>query len=136
MSTTKMLEKINDALEDAIKPIIAKGASMNANELDVLTKSICAIEKIKQIENADYGYSYERGRSAVTGRYISRDAMPHFEGGTSRRFYDGDIHGNGYSGHSIKDRMIAQLEKMYDEAQTDHERKIVNDWIRRIDTGN
>ena len=43
---------------------------------------------------------------------------------------------NGYSGHSIKDRMIAQLEKMYDEAQTEHERQTVNDWIRRLDSGN
>ena len=145
MSTNKILEKINDAIEEAIRPIVAKGASMNAAELDVLTKAVCTLEKIKQIENGESGYSYEgnsygddgnsyrRGRSATTGRYVSRDAMPHYEGGTSRRFYDGDSRG-GYSGHSIKDRMVAQLEAMYDEAQTDHERQIVNDWIRRIDT--
>ena len=47
----------------------------------------------------------------------------------SRRFYDG-----GYSGHSIKDRMVAQLEKMYDEAQSEHERQTVSDWIRRLET--
>lgn len=134
MSTTKTLEKIQDALEEAIRPIIAKGANMNAGELDVLTKAVCTIEKIKQLENCEDGYSYERGRSPITGRYVSRDVIPHFDGGTSRRFYDGDTRGNSYSGHSIKDRMIAQLEKMYDEAQTDHERQVVNDWIRRIDT--
>lgn len=140
MSTSKILEKINDAIEEAIRPIVAKGASMNAAELDVLTKAVCTLEKIKQIEDSANGYranyydndgnSYRRGRSATTGRYVSRDAMPHYDGGTSRRFYDG----GGYSGHSIKDRMVAQLEKMYDEAQTDHERQIVSDWIRRIDT--
>lgn len=154
MNNNKMLEKINDAVEEAIRPIIAKGASMSAAELDVLTKAVCTIEKIKQIEGSggsyddgnsfdeylrnsytgyDGGNSYRRGRSPITGRYVSRDTMPHFDGGTSRRFYDGDFH-HGYSGHSIKDRMVAQLEKMYDEAQSDHERQVVNDWIRRIDS--
>ena len=146
MSTNKTLEKIKDAVEEAIRPIIAKGAGMNAAELDVLTKAVCTIEKIEQIESGgnnyddysrnsyDEGNSYRRGRSAITGRYVSRDVMPHFEGTTSRRFYDGETsrHGNGYSGHSIKDRMIAQLEKMYDEAQTEHERNLVDNWVRRI----
>ena len=148
MGTNKMLEKINDAVEEAIRPIIAKGASMSAAELDVLTKAVCTIEKIKQIEDGGNSYdeypqnynsyendnSYRRGRSPITGRYVSRDAMPRYEGTSSRRFYDGEMsqNGNGYSGHSIKDRMVAQLEKMYDEAQTDHERQVVNDWIRRI----
>lgn len=149
MSTNKLLDKINDAIEEAIKPIIAKGANINVAELDALTKAVCTIEKIKQIEDDgnsynnysrhnsydDDGGSYRRGRSPITGRYVSRDAMPHLEGATSRRFYDGDMSQNGnYSGHSIKDRMVAQLEKMYDEAQSDHERQIVNDWIRRIDS--
>lgn len=154
MSTAKTLEKINDAIEEAIRPIISKGANMNAAELDVLTKAVCTLEKIQQIQEGggsydDYsrsrsynsydgnsydeeGNSYRRGRSSVTGRYISRDAMPHFDGNTSRRFYDGES-SRGYSGHSIKDRMIAQLEKMYDDAKTEHERNLVNNWIRRID---
>ena len=38
MSTSKMLEKINDAVEEAIRPILGKGAAMTAAELDVLTK--------------------------------------------------------------------------------------------------
>lgn len=159
MSTNKILEKINDAIEEAIKPIVNKGAAMTAAELEALTKAVCTIEKIKQIEDADNyaeysrnsyngynmhnnsfgsgenisydsGNSYRRGRSATTGRYVSRDSAPHAEGYSSRRFYD------GYSGHSIKDRMIAQLEKIYDEAQTEHERQILNDEIRRLDSGN
>ena len=157
MSTDKTLEKIKDAVEEAIRPIVAKGANINAAELDVLTKAVCTIDKIQQLQDGnsyedysrnrsyddgnsynsyDNGNSYRRGRSSVTGRYISRDAMPHFEGVTSRRFYDGEMsrNGNGYSGHSIKDRMIAQLEKMYDEAQTEHERNLVDNWMRRIAT--
>lgn len=66
-----------------------------------------------------HGGSYRRGRSPVTGRYISRGA------------YD-----DGYSGHSIMDRMVAKLESMYDEAQTDHERQTVSEWINRLRTSN
>lgn len=65
------------------------------------------------------GDSYRRGRSPVTGRYISRGS------------YD-----DGYSGHSIMDRMVAKLESMYDEAQTDHERQTVSEWINRLRTSN
>lgn len=146
MSSNKMLEKINDAVEEAIRPIIAKGANMNAAELEVLTKAVCTIEKIKQIENDDNGYSeysrgynepmgnsYRRGRSMTTGRYVSRDALPYSEGSSSRRFYDADQSRNaGYSGHSIKDRMVAQLEQMFDYAQSDHERQTIETWLRRI----
>lgn len=148
MTTNKTLEKINDAIEEAIRPIISKGANMNAAELDVLTKAVCTLEKIQQIQEGDNsfddysrnrsynsydedGNSYRRGRSSVSGRYISRDAVPNLEGRSARRFYDGES-SRGYSGHSIKDRMIAQLEKMYDDAQTDHERNVVDNWLRRL----
>ena len=92
----------------------------------------------------DDDMSYRRGRSSVTGRYVSRDGGSNdssrgyydssgnyrsFEGGnSSRRYHDG----NGYSGHSIQDRMIDKLERMYDEARTDHERRIVDEWINRL----
>ena len=67
-----------------------------------------------------YGHeSYRRGRSPVTGRYISR-------GEDNMSYHD------GYSGHSIKDRMVARLEDMMDEAKTDHERQTVSQWIDRL----
>lgn len=42
----------------------------------------------------------------------------------------------GMSGHSIKDRMIDRLERMMDEAQTDHERQTVQEWIDRLTSQN
>lgn len=60
-----------------------------------------------------YMDSYAPMRSPVTGRYISRDG--------------------GMSGHSLKDRMIAKLEGMYDEAQTEYEREELRKEIRRIE---
>lgn len=59
--------------------------------------------------------SFAPMRSPVTGRYISRDRM-------------------GMSGHSIKDRMIARLEEMYDEAQGEFEREEIRKEIRRIES--
>ena len=59
--------------------------------------------------------SFSPMRSPVTGRYISRDHM-------------------GMSGHSIKDRMIAKLEQMYDEAQGEWEREEIRKEIRRIES--
>ena len=57
-----------------------------------------------------------RGRSRTTGRYMSRDM--------------------GRSNHSIKDRMVDSLERMYDEAKTDHERGMLDEWIRKIEASN
>ena len=71
------------------------------------------------------GNSYRRGRSPVTGRYISR-GMDDYSG-RNRSYYDGYN-----SGHSIKDRMVARLESMMDEAQTEHERQTVSEWINRL----
>ena len=153
MIDKKLLEKIGESVSEAIRPNAMKGAAIKPEDLEILNKGICILEKIKKIESLDKqieymdsygndrynsynsyddGNSYRRGRSATTGRYVSRDSAPYVDGYSSRRFYDG----NGYSGHSIKDRMIAQLEKMYDEAQTEHEKQIINDEIRRLDSGN
>lgn len=64
-------------------------------------------------ENQNDGMPNMRGRSRTTGRYMSRDS--------------------GRSAHSIKDRAIAAIERMYDEAPTDHERTILDDIIRNIE---
>ena len=66
-----------------------------------------------------HGDSYRRGRSPVTGRYISR-------GEDHMSYHD------GYSGHSITDRMVARLEDMMDEARTEHEKQTVSQWIDRL----
>lgn len=160
MESNKLLEKINDSIEDAIKPILKKGESMTPVDLDNLTKAVCIVEKIKRIEGgnsfddedySDDGYSYRRGRSPITGRYVSRDSMPnnrHYDyhdtgntmhsthaydsGASTRRYYDGSNSRGNYSGHSIQDRMIDRLERMIDEAQNEHERETVAKWIKRL----
>lgn len=71
----------------------------------------------------DSGYSEERGRSPVTGRYISRGMSG--RGGNNNG-------GGGYSGHSIEDRMIASLEQQMDQAQSDYERNMIEEEINHI----
>ena len=63
----------------------------------------------------------------------------YYDGGSNnsnRGYYDGNSSRyndfSGYSGHSIQDRMIDKLEQMYDEAKTEHERQVVQDWINRL----
>lgn len=60
-------------------------------------------------------YSYRRGRSMTTGRYISRG-------------YDN----NNYSGHSIHDRMVAKLEELFNEGIGPHDEAVVEAGIRMI----
>lgn len=128
-----VIMNLKDKLEDELRKIVKKG-DISPAELENATKAVCLIEKLRSMESPEYnmgyeegyaeGYynarmpmkedlnSYARGRSPVTGRYISR----------------------GYSGHSIKDRMVAKLESMYDEAQSDHERQTVDMWIKRLES--
>ena len=52
-------------------------------------------------------------------------------GNSSRRYNDS----SGYSGHSMKDRMIAKLEEMFDEVNSPHEEKFVQDCIEMLERG-
>ena len=77
--------------------------------------------------NMPHGYtriSYGRDRM---GRYTSRNDMYH-DPRYDSRYYD-----DGNSTHSIKDRMIAALEKQMDEAKSEYEREEVRRAIMDIE---
>ena len=138
----KELMELTDELMDAarlvkkeVKKITDKG-DLTLQELESLYKAACFTEKLcktcemdsfdensygrygHMMDRADmYGYSERRGRSPVTGRYISRGM-------------------DGMSGHSIEDRMVAALEAQMDDAKTEYERKTIQDEINRIRMGN
>lgn len=67
-------------------------------------------------------YSGAQHRSPTTGRYTSRG----YEG--DRREFGRD----NYSGHSINDRMVDQLERMMDSAKTEYEKQQILDKIKMI----
>lgn len=146
MSLEKSLDKIREHAEDVINEA-AKKPKLEVADFELTGKAIKMLHHIKQMENGDImmrenGYtnsssydqdmSYRRGRSPITGRYVSRDAngminRPADMGYSSRRYYD-----NGYSGHSKREGMIETLEEMYANAQDDHERQYVQKWLDRV----
>ena len=131
---------IQDTLKNLDESIeqMNKKKDLTSSDLEILCKAYDLKMKLEgqgsgYSEGYQHGGSYERipmdrsmgewyaegsfapMRSPVTGRYISRDRM-------------------GMSGHSIKDRMIAKLEQMYDEAQGEWEREEIRKEIRRIES--
>lgn len=143
----KDMMNVLDALEENVVRelrMLNKKESLSATEIKAATDAMCLLFKIRtyreggMIEDEDgqsymmwpsdrydeysnrprmtghyhVNGSYDRRRSPVTGRYVSRD--------------------HGYSGHSINDRMISQLENMYDEAKTEYEREEVRKEIERL----
>jgi hypothetical protein len=153
-SLTESLCKAVPVVEKGIEKIVEKG-DLTPGELDSLHKAAEFLYKMKECcseeemysEGRSYGpysmnirgtygidpmmdrnmygdmsgngYSEARGRSPVTGRYVSR----------------GMSMDNGYSGHSIEDRMIASLENQMDQAKTEYERKMIMDEIQHIRQG-
>jgi hypothetical protein len=130
---------LKSTLEDALRSIAEK-KNISPMDIETATKALCALEQIKVMEGND-GYSersYRRMRShdgsyghdgSYEGGMNSRDRYFNPSRDSSR---DGSYEG-GYSGHSIKDRMIAKLEDMYDQAKSEHERQIVDEWIKRLE---
>ena len=150
MSLNKDLEKLKDQAAEIIAAI-AKKENIAAAELETAEKAVCMLNSINKIKAAemmedagtiggysgmmydpalhgDNGYSTYRGRSPITGRFVSRDAgtmdthnRSYDDGYSPRRHYDG-----GYSGHN---NMIDSLEEMYAKARNDHERSYIKGWL-------
>lgn len=136
----KKVEQILEReLEKEMDRIITSG-KFEPNDVKTLTDAVKLMLKTKEYEewccdennSYDNGYSSRRGRSMTTGRYVSRD-MPMPGNYSMRRSHRGS-YDQGYSGHSISDRMVSRLEEMYDEAQTEHERQLIDEWIGRIES--
>ena len=135
------LQMAIETIEDVIKDITSK-KDISPAQLEHLSKSVCIIEKLKSMQQQENEYSensYRRGRSRTTGRYMSRDNSNNYYDGNSNRNYRDSGNSSrryndssGYSGHSMKDRMIAKLEEMFDDAQSKHEEQYLQQWIDRL----
>ena len=133
----KTLENTKDVIKDELKKLMKKG-ELTPAEMDTVFKAVDTIKDICEMchedpEGNEYSagyYSTNPNRSPVTGRYINSPSY-----GT---YGEGPMHGNvrmsygNYSGHSLIDRMVACLEPMYDQAQTDWERQKVSEAISII----
>lgn len=125
----KTYECLRDIIEEQIKQISKKGDAITPQEMASLKDALSALDKIDKRtgESMNYseGYHYGPKRSPVTGRYVSYGNTHNY----GNRLTYGSDH---YSRHSIKDRMIARLEPMYDEATSEHERQMIANTISRI----
>lgn len=150
-----VLMRLEQLVNKELENVVNKG-DMSPSELEICKKAVGLLKEIKECDKMDsgmmdeysrnsYGHydmrgSYERGRSPVTGRYVSRMDHAYNDGSygnnggynNSNRSYTNN--GNGYSGHSVKDRMISRLEDMMGEVVNDYERKTVEDFIHRLET--
>ena len=156
----KTYECLKETLEEQVKLISKKGDKITQDEIMSLYYALKSMDKIdelmeKEMEESgkEYSEGYSRGnygrssrysrgysngygdgyndgynghmsmgnRSPVTGKYISQNPM-------DNRMYYGDH----MYGHSIKDRMIAKIEQMYDEAKSEHEKQVIANTISRI----
>lgn len=133
-----IMYKTKELLEKKIGEVINKG-DINPNEMDCVYKAVKSIGQIATIEamerarwteeesrrmqTVSHGYPYEHypvyDRDASMAR--SRNAIGQF---TS--------HDSGYSGHSVNDRMIDQLEHMITPTTPDYERQEIMEQIRQI----
>lgn len=138
----KVMTDLKHLLEEELRKIVQKN-DISPTELENATKAVCLMQKVQELEEwptdsemesyySRHGYpmdrSYRRGRDAATGRYVSRDyrgpsafdRMPH-------------SYENEHSGHSVKDRMIANLESMMDMEAGDYEKQTIREWIERLE---
>ena len=83
---SEAIHKELDQLEDKY----ASGAQMSAKDLEDIDKMGHALKCLKTCEamegNSEYDGSYARGRSRMTGRYISRDDGYDSRDGSYRRY--------------------------------------------------
>lgn len=136
MKFEKMLER---ELETELDKIEQTG-TISPDNICVMKDAFKLMKLMKEYDGqSEDGYSNRRGRSRMTGRYVSRDSGS-YEGGSSNRgsfgSYDGSSgrgsYRGGYSGHG---KMIEQLERMYDSAEDEKERQMIDEWIRKAEQG-
>lgn len=122
MEREKVLERLEEVVYDELEKL-AKKSELNPAEIKAATDAMCFLEKIQKVqyggdelysESYNRNGSYARGRSMRTGRYVSNSP--------------------GYSGHSIHDRIVDNLEKMMDSAGSEYERNVLAGWIAKVES--
>lgn len=147
-SVKEILEK--DLREELTK--IKKAGTFAPGQAKTLKDAVDAMFEMEDLEaccDNEYGeysqgnyrrsygndYSGARGRSMITGRFVSRgvDNMDmrsnnHYMG----PYYGRDSYEMSRSGHSTKDRMISALEDVMGSVNNDYEAQMVRDAIMDI----
>lgn len=134
------IEKFEELLEKELKEELDKindAGTITPDNLHTVKDAVKLMLKLKKYKEwldgegkYSNGYSNRRGRSATTGRYVSMDYGP-------MRSYD--IHHSDehyrrpYDGYSGRGSMMDQLERAYDNAQTEHERYTIKELMQHAE---
>lgn len=137
---SEVIEKLDKMVEKELHKIVEKG-DITPIEVDNATKAMCLLEKIKHYSEGDYedaysqsyrgmpryyDNSYARGRSPMTGRYISRDNGMNSMMGNSNGY---NMRGNGSYSWENDNGMMDNLENMRGQARSEQERRMLDHWI-------
>jgi hypothetical protein len=156
----KCMQSVEEILEKELRAEMKKIVDAGAfapGQSKTLCEAVDLMLKMNEYEDRNMGmmegYSERRGRSPMTGRYVSRDYRdgsydPYtmrggynvggsyggvgYVRGSYDDPYNGGSYGMGYSGHSINDRMIAALEGMVDNAKSDYEKQEIINAIHKL----
>lgn len=135
----EMLAKLTDSMKD-----VATASGMK-DYVDAVLETDDGMSHAIKMPKVSYT-SFARGRSPFTGRFVSRDGVPmgtstpHMSTLSYNRDYSNNMdnmsrrYDGGYSGHSVNDRMIASLEREYDNANSDYEKEQIRKEIEHLRT--
>ena len=124
------MHEIFNSLRDSGKKDLKEAAAKKDlspsdwSTVKTILSAMCKMKELEEDSSEDYEMSTRRGRSARTGRYVSMDRWPH-----NYPRYD------GVSGHGVTERMTDLIDRMYDYARTDQERRELDKWMDRIQAG-
>ena len=149
MELHKTFSKIEEKLNDNICDLLKK-ENMSKEDVTILGMAVDILKDISTVEAMDeYGEredryesraSMARARSPRTGRFVSTEGYDQsWEMPTMRNMYPRVSYGEPVytrdaqrSGHSVEDRMIDTMERMYDGAASEYERASIDKVIHFI----
>ena len=122
MEKYKTMENLEDLVFKELDKIAHK-SELNLTDLKGVTDALCVLEKIRKIQNES---------EIEEAEYSERDP---YHRGSYARSYNTRFSNcmNGYSRHSIHDRIVDKLEQMMNETSGDYEKSVIAEWITKIE---
>lgn len=147
MELNKTFSKIEEKLNDNICDLLKK-ENMSKEDVTILGMAVDILKDISTVEAMDEygdardryedGTSMMRGRSPRTGKFVSMDdrTLNNTSGmryDYPRMSYDERSYTHdGQSMHSVDDRMVDAMERMYGDAASEYERSKIDKVIHYI----
>ena len=136
----EIMRETKDLIFEEMRKINSKGEINNTDlsNLCQASKVLLNLGTFEAMEEYGEDASFSMGRRAMPhGTSVRRGMSGHYPGEFYREMYRDDgrqirTYEDGYSGHSIEDVTIMNLEHQMDNAKSDYDRKFLQDQIRAI----